>query len=156
MPAHRHPVLLAARIFLIALGLVGCGRDDALFVRAVDPLNCSPDGETTTVDIRIYQLRRQGSFLAADFTSLWLDDDAALAGDQLGDPKAVTIRPGDGAERPRRIAVGPWQEGALYVGIMALYPQSPAEGARRTVLSAFDLEDHVSVLGDGRLEVVSR
>ncbi len=156
MPAYTQLAFRIGHIGIVVCALIGCGRHETLYVRAGDRLNFSPSGEATSIDIRIYQLRRREGFLAADFSDLWLDDVATLADDRLGDPKAVTIRPGDGVGEPRRIDVGPWQEGALYVGIMALYAQPPEEGARRAVLSAFELEDHISLLADRRIEVRDR
>ena len=145
-------------LLLALLAVAGCGRAARIEIRADNspgsrPLNPDPTApdESRPVDLRIYQLRGHEAFATADFDALWRDAAAVLGKDLLAGPQTVTVLPGDGMVKPRRIALGAWSKEARSLGVLALFPEPDSDrDRRRVVVSAWHADDYVLVLsGNG-------
>ncbi|MBA3697951.1 MAG: type VI secretion system lipoprotein TssJ [Planctomycetes bacterium] len=132
----------AAFLALVIL-LTGCSRTATLQVRGVAPLNLNDAGESTPVDVRIYQLKDDGAFKRATFEKLWTEDEKVLGQDRLAAPRVESIIPGNATDQPKRIALGELEVGTRFIGIMALYAKTDARDARILVLPINDAEDPV-------------
>lgn len=132
----------ASFLALIVL-LVGCSRTATLQVRGVAPLNLNDAGESTPVDVRIYQLKDDGAFKRATFEKLWTEDEKVLGEDRLASPRVESIVPGNATDQPKRIALGELEVGTRFIGIMALYAKTDARDARVLVLPINDAEEPV-------------
>jgi type VI secretion system VasD/TssJ family lipoprotein len=100
---------------VLSLPLAGCASQ-AIRLRGVAPLNRNAEGESTPVDIRIYSLRDDDAFSRAGFAALWTTPGAALGGELQGQPRTVTVLPGEAGELPQTVMIdaSPW------VGVQAL------------------------------------
>jgi len=138
----RHLRTCAPFLALLIL-LVGCSRSATLQMRGVAPLNLNDAGESTPVDVRIYQLKDDGAFKRATFEKLWTEADKVLGQDYLAAPRVESIVPGNATDQPKRIALGELETGTRFIGIMALYGKTDARDARILVLPIDDAEDPV-------------
>lgn len=134
---------IATSLLAVIVLLVGCSRTATLQVRGVAPLNVNDAGESTPVDVRIYQLKDDGAFKRATFEKLWTEDDKVLGQDRLAAPRVESIVPGNATDQPKRIALGELEVGTRFIGIMALYGKTDARDARTLVLPVDDAEDPV-------------
>lgn len=132
----------ASFLALVVL-LVGCSRTATLQMRGVAPLNLNDAGESTPVDVRIYQLKDDGAFKRATFEKLWTEDEKVLGQDRLAAPRVESIVPGSPTDQPRRVALGELEVGTRFIGIMALYAKADARDARILVLPVDDAEEPV-------------
>src|SRR5258706_9720763 len=85
--------------------LAACGGPSALYVRGVKPMNENDRKESTTVDIRVYQLKDDSRFNQATIDKLWTDDKGALA-DDLVAVKQETVYPGAADDKEKTITLG--------------------------------------------------
>jgi type VI secretion system protein VasD len=127
--------------WLAILVLSGCGVD-AVFVRGIRPLNMNDKGESTPVNIRVYQLKDNRKFLDSVFEDLWLKDKEVLGEDLLGEATVATVLPGSRDDGPQKVEIGEIASGTLYIGVMSLFArQSTGQDRRRTV--RVEDSDHV-------------
>lgn len=152
------PVSLRMLLLLVLFAAAGCGRAARIELRAVNsaerpPLNPDPAApdQSRPVDLRIYQLRGHEAFATADFEALWRDAPGVLGKDLLAGPQVVSVLPGDGMVKPRRIELGPWDKEARSLGVLALFAHPDRDhDRRRVVVSAWHADDYVLVLeGNG-------
>jgi type VI secretion system protein VasD len=129
--------------FLALILLVGCSSTATLQVRGVAPLNLNDAGESTPVDVRIYQLKDDAAFKRATFEKLWTEDEKVLGQDRLAAPRVESIVPGNATDQPKRIALGELEVGTRFIGIMALYAKTDARDARVLVLPISEAEKPV-------------
>ncbi len=120
--------------------LVGCTRSATLQMRGVAPLNLNDAGESTPVDVRIYQLKDDGAFRRATFEKLWTEDEKVLGQDRLGAPRVESIVPGNHTDQPKRITIAELETGTRFIGVMALYAKADARDARVLVLPVDDTD----------------
>ena len=73
---------LALRCILLvalAVALAACGtRSGSLAVRGLAPLHVNDAGESTPVQVRVFQLKKADRFQAASVEALWRDHRAVL------------------------------------------------------------------------------
>lgn len=137
------PLRACAPFLALVILLVGCSRSATLQMRGVAPLNLNDAGESTPVDVRIYQLKDDGAFKRATFEKLWTEADKVLGQDYLAAPRVESIVPGNATDQPKRITLGELEVGTRFIGIMALYAKTDARDARILVLPINDAEDPV-------------
>jgi len=125
---------------LLALGiLAGCGST-SVRVRGLRPLNLNEVGESTPVNIRLYQLADNRKFLEAAFEDLWVKDAEVLGEDLLVEPKVVTILPGGVEDDVVEVDLGKLKAGTNYVALMALFGRKETGQKRRWVVDADDAD----------------
>ncbi len=132
-----------ASFVALLIVLVGCTRSTTLQMRGVAPLNLNDAGESTPVDVRIFQLKDDGAFRRATFEKLWTDDKAVLGQDSLAPYRVVSIVPGNTTDQPKQVAIAELEPGTRFIGIMALYAKADARDARVLVLPVDDADDPV-------------
>jgi type VI secretion system VasD/TssJ family lipoprotein len=141
--------MLRAKHIKIAMALAascafaGCGQADRVALRAIEPVNVNPQGESLPVQVRIYELADDKRFLNAAFTALWLDDKAVLGEDRQAQPRTVIVRPGQVGAPPQELGLGTLSGYTHYIGIMALYPEAGENDARRAVIPLTEVGDKV-------------
>jgi type VI secretion system protein VasD len=140
--SHRSITVLAFVVALACLGS-GCSRTATLQMRGLAPLNLNDTGESTPVDVRIYQLKDDAAFRRATFEKLWTEDDKVLGQDRLAPAKTESVVPGNPTDQPRRVELGELEVGTRFIGIMALYAKTDARDARTLVLPVNDAEKPV-------------
>lgn len=123
--------------------LVGCTRSTTLQMRGVAPLNLNDAGESTPVDVRIFQLKDDGAFKRATFEKLWTDDKAVLGQDSLAPYRVVSIVPGNPTDQPKQITIAELETGTRFIGVMALYAKADARDARVLVLPVDEADEPV-------------
>ena len=134
---------VCAPFIALMILLVGCSRSATLQMRGVAPLNLNDAGESTPVDVRIYQLKDDAAFKRATFEKLWTEDEKVLGQDRLAPPRVESIVPGNPTDQPKRVALGELETGTRFIGVMALYGKTDARDARVLVLPIDDAEDPV-------------
>lgn len=142
MVIARHLRACAPFLALLIL-LVGCSRSATLQMRGVAPLNLNDAGESTPVDVRIYQLKNDAAFKRATFETLWTEDKKVLGQDYLAGPLTESIVPGNTTDKPKSIHIAELEPGTRFIGIMALYGKTDARDARLLVLPIDDAESPV-------------
>lgn len=131
-------------LFLVFLAAsAGCSRTATLQLRGLAPLNLNDTGESTPVDVRIYQLKDDAAFRRATFEKLWTEDEKVLGQDRLAPPRTESVVPGNPTDQPKRVALGELEIGTRFIGIMALYAKTDARDARTLVLPVNDAEKPV-------------
>jgi type VI secretion system VasD/TssJ family lipoprotein len=130
-------------LILAAVMVTGCSRTATLQLRGTAPLNLNEAGESTPVDVRIYQLRSDKAFRKAAFEKLWTKDKEALGDDLLAGAKTVSVLPGGAGEPPARVELGELATGTGFIGIMALYGKADAKDNRTLVVAVDDAEKYV-------------
>jgi len=130
---------------LLLAFVAGCARTGSVQVRGVTPLHVNKAGESTPVNVRIYQLKRGDRFTAASFDSLWTDDRTTLGEDLHGEPLTITVYPGSADEEPRVHDLGELGQGVEAIGVMALYRQAGPEDQRTALVPVDQLDDTVLV-----------
>lgn len=144
---------LMSLLLLICMALVaGCAGPTTVYIKGVEPLNLNEKNESTSVDIRIFQLKDDSAFMALPFDQLWADKGAALGGDKLGEVKQITVYGGPATAEPRPIELGDLNKDCRFVGIMALYPKSDGKGEQRVVVTASDAGSVVFELTGYRID----
>ncbi|GEM_PF-2082817 len=123
--------------------LLSACASPVIYVRGLAPLNLNEEGQSTPVDIRIYQLGDKRTFLETAFEDLWVKDEEILAEDMLAPPKVATVLPRGAEDPPHRIPLGSLAKGTAYVGIMALFSRSETGRRRRLVLKEGDADGAV-------------
>lgn len=91
-----------AKIATVAtvLVLAGCGSSTpdptivAMTINATNSINPNSDSEPSPVVLRIYQLKSDSAFNAAEFSEIFYNDRKVLGGDLLGQ-KEFNVKPGD-------------------------------------------------------------
>ena len=142
-------LLMLASFALIA----GCGGPTTLYVRGVEPLNVNEKNESTSVDIRIFQLKDDAAFMNKPFDQLWENKGEILGADRLTDPKQITVYGGAASAEPMPIELGDLNKDCRFVGVMALYPKSDGKGNQRVVVAASDAGGVVFELTGYRIEL---
>ena len=129
-----HSLRACAPFLTLLILLVGCTDSATLQMRGVAPLNLNDAGESTPVDVRIYQLKNDAAFKRATFETLWTEDKKVLGQDYLAAPLTESIVPGNATDQPKRIHMDELEAGTRFIGIMALYGKTDARDARLLVL----------------------
>jgi type VI secretion system VasD/TssJ family lipoprotein len=127
-------MLMLASFALIA----GCGGPTTLYVRGLEPLNVNEKNESTSVDIRIFQLKDDAAFMNKPFDQLWENKGEVLGADKLTDPKQITVYGGPATADPMPIELGDLNKDCRFIGVMALYPKTDGKGNQRVVVAAGD------------------
>ncbi len=130
-------------LLLTALVVTGCSRTATLQVRGTAPLNLNEAGESTPVDVRIYQLKSDVNFRKAAFEKLWTKDKEALGEDLLAGPKTVSVLPGGAGEPAAKVELGELVSGTNFIGVMAMYGKTDAKDNRTLVVAVDDAEKYV-------------
>lgn len=130
-------------LFAAALAMAGCSRTATLQLRGTAPLNLNENGESTPVDVRIYQLKSDARFRKAVFEKLWTKDADALGDDLLVPAKTVSVLPGGAGEPAAKVELGELATGTNFIGVMAMYGKADAKDNRTLVLPVDDAEKHV-------------
>jgi len=125
----RKTVALCAVLALLS----ACGGPTWVYLRGVKPMNENDRKESTTVDVRIYQLKDDSRFNQATIDKLWTDDKGALADDLIA-VKQITIYPGSADDKLNEINLGELPDSVRFVGVLALYPKEDDKGPRKMVL----------------------
>jgi type VI secretion system protein VasD len=120
---RRTVSLLGVWVLIIAMGLLpGCaGKEEKpapilnLEIEATADVNLGPGGNPLPVVVRVYALKGQGTFMTADFYSLF-DNESAVLGPDLIAREELTLRPGERREITRPVAPE-----AAYIGVVAAY-----------------------------------
>lgn len=92
--------LAGAAAVLATLWLSGCGSSApdpttvAMTISATGSINPNSSSEPSPVVLRIYQLKSDSAFKAAEFSELFYSDRKVLGGDLLGQ-KEYNVKPGD-------------------------------------------------------------
>ena len=134
---------LSLSFLAILVLFTGCSRTATLQLRGLAPLNLNDTGESTPVDVRIYQLKDDAAFRRATFEKLWTEDEKVLGQDRLAPPKTESVVPGNPTDQPKKVALGELEVGTRFIGIMALYAKTDARDARTLVLPVNDAEKPV-------------
>jgi type VI secretion system protein VasD len=134
------PLRSVLSLLAILVLFAGCSRTATLQVRGLAPLNLNDTGESTPVDVRIYQLKDDAAFKRATFEKLWTEDEKVLGQDRLAPPRVESVVPGNPTDQPKRIALGELEVGTRFIGIMALYAKTDARDARTMVLKVDEAE----------------
>ena len=106
------------RFAFIAFGwlvLLGCATDQEMILEPAADLNPNNTGQATTLEIRVYKLKRKDKFNGADFKKLWEDEKAALEDDMV-EREQLTLFPG----KPVTHVVH-MQEDTNFVGVMGCF-----------------------------------
>jgi len=125
----RKTVALCAVLALLS----ACGGPSWVYLRSVKPMNENERKESTTVDVRIYQLKDDSRFNQATIDKLWTDDKGALADDLLA-VKQITIYPGSADDKLNEINLGELPDSVRFVGVLALFPKEDDKGPRKMAL----------------------
>jgi type VI secretion system protein VasD len=139
-PLRRATVLFCLPALAVLLLASGCSRTATLQMRGLAPLNLNDAGESTPVDVRIYQLKDDAAFKRATFEKLWTEDEKVLGQDRLAPPRVESIVPGSATDQPKRIALGELETGTRFIGVMALYAKADARDTRTLILAVDDAE----------------
>lgn len=122
-------VALAAALALLS----ACGGPTWVYLRGVKPMNENDRKESTTVDVRIYQLKDDSRFNQATIDKLWTDDKGAL-GDDILMVKQVTVYPGSADDKLNEINLGELSDSVRFIGVLALFPKEDDKGPRKVVM----------------------
>jgi len=106
---------------LLCLPLAACASQ-TVRLRGVAPLNRNAEGESTPVDVRLYSLRDDDAFSRASFAALWTTPGAALGGELQGQPRTVTVLPGEAGELPQIVQI----DASAWIGVQALVRREDA------------------------------
>jgi type VI secretion system protein VasD len=87
----------------------------SLEIEATADVNLGPGGKPLPVVVRVYELKGQGTFMTADFYSLF-DNESAVLGPDLIAREELTLRPGQRQEIKRPLAPD-----MAYIGVVAAY-----------------------------------
>ncbi len=140
-------VSVAMFFALVVFGFTGCGpRQGSLAIKGVSPLNLNDLDESTPVTVRIYQLKAPERFRGAAFGALWSKDKEVLGEDRLGDPAVTTVLPGSDDAEPQAVSVGTLSPEARFIGVMALFSKTDAQGQRTVVIPRSELDEAVVIL----------
>lgn len=139
-PLRRPTTLFCLTALAVMLLASGCSRTATLQMRGLAPLNLNDAGESTPVDVRIYQLKDDAAFKRATFEKLWTEDEKVLGQDRLAPPRVESIVPGSATDQPKRIALGELETGTRFIGVMALYAKADARDTRTLILPVDDAE----------------
>ncbi len=142
VPYLRRSVTCLSACAMFAI-LAGCSQTATMHVRGLVPLNLNDTGESTPVDVRIYQLKDAAAFKRATFEKLWTEDEKVLGQDRLAPPKVVSVLPGNPTDQPTKVALGELATGTRFIGVMALYAKTDARDARTLVLAVEEAEKPV-------------
>lgn len=130
-------------LLLAAIVIAGCSRTATLQLRGMAPLNLNETGESTPVDVRIYQLKSDARFRKAAFEKLWTKDEEALGDERLAPAKTVSVLPGGATEPAAKVELGELATGTNFIGIMAMYGKADAKDNRTLVIAVDDAEKYV-------------
>lgn len=116
-------LLRAGTALCVALAMAACAsvgsapKTDTVKVQVVvdDDINPSSDGRPSSLVLRIYQLKGDARFLAADFFDLYDKQDEILAGDLLASQE-LSLAPGESRELEMEVSAE-----AQQLGVMAAF-----------------------------------
>jgi type VI secretion system VasD/TssJ family lipoprotein len=138
-PRHPRPTtpvrLLGAGSLVAAAALLsGCGGPsrENFALQGIAPMNVNEQNESTSVDLRIYELKSDAHFRAATVDQIWTDDKKTLGDDLIGDPTITTVYPGPAGTPPVNVTVDVPQA-TKFIGVLALYHRADAEDHRMLV-----------------------
>ncbi len=140
---------------VLALALAGCGGPLILQFKGADVLNpnraLNPP-ENIPVDVRVFLLKDNGTFMKANFEQLWgAKYKDVLGTDLMGEPRPLTIM----ASQTKKLDLGEIPKDVRFIGVMAMY-QTKADGPpqqRHVAVAKEDADDVVFELIEYRLEV---
>ena len=139
----RKSTILAAALALLS----ACGGGPTwVYLRGVKPMNENERKESTTVDVRIYQLRDDSRFNQATIDKLWTDEKGALADDLIA-VKTVTVYPGTADDKLNEINLGELPDSVRFVGVLALFPKDDEKGPRKIVMPKADASKVLRLTG---------
>jgi len=146
----KHLIAITFGMFL----MIGCGSVKSIYIKGVDPMNLNFQGESTPVDVRIYQLRDDKRFNMAQFEDLWTKDEKVLGDDKLSDPTVTTLYPGNKNDSPRKIDLGNLKTETRYLGILALYlGKGKDDHKRHMAISLKDAGKGVFTFTDYKIQI---
>ncbi len=126
----KKTVTLCAALALLS----ACGGPTWVYLRGVKPMNENERKESTTVDVRIYQLKDDSRFNQATVDKLWTDDKGALADDLIA-VKQITIYPGSADDKLVEINLGELPDSIRFIGVFALFPKEDDKGPRKMAIA---------------------
>lgn len=132
--------------------LTGCATGPVtrtVYLKGETGLNPNSQNKSTPVNVRIYQLTDNASFEAADFDSLWEDDEGALADSLLAMSEHVVTVTQDEARIPVVT-----KEDVLFIGVVGLFNQQ--HGAWRQCVPVDDVEDWRFSFSEFHIEKIAR
>ena len=113
-------------------------------VQGLQPLHVNEYGESTSVNVRFYQLKHDGKFRDGLFDEIWTKPKTALEGDIVGDPREITVFPHEPKlkEEAAKHNIGAEIVGTQFIGILAMYRQDGGQtDQRRLVIPADEIDD---------------
>jgi type VI secretion system VasD/TssJ family lipoprotein len=134
----------------------GCARSAQVPLRGVKPLHVNEAGESTPVNVRIYQLKRSERFAAASVEEVWTDAAKVLGDDLVGDPTVVAVLPGTADAAPSVIDLGTVAQGVEAVGVLGLFRKPGVQDQRKLVVTLDELSDTVVECSGYGLRTVAR
>jgi type VI secretion system VasD/TssJ family lipoprotein len=113
--------------------------------RAAPDMNPNDRGESTPVDVRVYQLKDRVAFTEAAFEELWTDA-TRLGASALGEPKVFTFEPqaADAAPLAHELKLDPTTQ---FLGIMGLFSAERKEGLEERKLCVSVDEAAMKIVG---------
>jgi type VI secretion system protein VasD len=96
-------------------------------LEAAQDVNPDPSGQPLSVVVRVYQLKDEGRFDAADYNALWKSDKETLSDDFL-DVQERDVQPG--SQETLDIKANPM---AAYLGIVALFRNPSGDTWRKVI-----------------------
>lgn len=153
------PILLGVFVTLALAGATACSGPTTAFIRGVEPLNVNEHDESTSVRLRIYQLKDDGRFRNATYEHLWDDDVDALGDDRLGEPIERVVQPGLPDAEPTEVKFE-LDSAARFIAVFAMYGpkqrSTSMSAVLRRVLQVRDAEDFIFELRHGEVVLVER
>ncbi len=132
----------ACALLLGAAMLAGCGPARVtLDLQGVTPMNLNEQNESTSVQVRFYQLKTDATFRAATVDQLWTDDKKVLGADLVGDPSSTFVQPAGAGDPPAQFAIDV-QDAAKFIGVLALFHKADAEDHRMLLIPVDEAGKH--------------
>lgn len=133
----RHLVL----IVVLLCGLCACSpRQLEVQVQGLQPMHLNDYGESTSVNVRFYQLKHDGKFRDGVFDEIWTKPKVALEGDLVGDPREITVFPHEPTLKldPAKHNIGAQGLDTQFVGVLAMYRQDGGQTDQRRLVIPID------------------
>lgn len=141
---------------IIALTLTACGsRSGSLSVRGLAPLHVNEAGESTPVQVRVFQLKKADRFQAASVEALWRDHRSVLGDDLAVEPGSITVSPGVDSAAPVVHQLGTLAEGVQAIGVLAQFRKPDAQDRRTAVIPVAELGKKVLEFRNFSVQVVA-
>ena len=132
----------ACALLLAGLVLTGCGPARVtLDLQGVTPMNMNEQNESTSLQVRFYQLSTDAKIRAATVDQLWTDDKKVLGGDLVGDPSSTYVQPAGAGDPPAQFSLDV-QDATKFIGVLALYHKADAEDHRMLLIPVEEAGKH--------------